>query len=86
MPGPSIRSMRVIEQFSIVKASAASGSRSSANANAARIVPPCATAMMSPPGWQFPSFTDAPQRQRPSTVTGSSYRGTSAKWLAFVAE
>jgi hypothetical protein len=49
MPGPSIRSMRVSEQFSIVKASAASGSRSSASASAARIVPPCATAMMSRP-------------------------------------
>jgi hypothetical protein len=39
MPAPWIRSMRVIEQFSIVKASAASGSRSRANARAARIAP-----------------------------------------------
>src|SRR6516162_2815373 len=39
MPAPSMWSMRVIEQFSIVKASAASGSRPSASASAARIVP-----------------------------------------------
>lgn len=49
MPGPLMRSMRVIEQFSIVKASAASGSSPSAKASAARIVPPWATAMMSSP-------------------------------------
>ena len=49
MPGPSIWSMRVTEQFSIVNARHASGSRPSASPSAARIVPPCATAMMSRP-------------------------------------
>ena len=61
-------SRRVSEQLSVVKARPPRGERPSAMASAARMVPPCATAMISEPRWaSFMREIAAPTRTTTST-------------------